>query len=71
MALLDDLVSACKRDRTIYQDILGKLESGELTMKSQSGIESSFIDTTLEDIERYKRQIAELDALIARHTEES
>ncbi len=69
MTLVDDLVAACKRDREILQDILENLESGALIMKSRSGLESSWVDTTEADIERYKRQIADLDDLISRHLE--
>ena len=69
MALLDDLVAACKQDREIFQDILENLESGALIFKSQSGLGSSLVDTTVADIESYKRRIAELDALISRHPE--
>ncbi len=69
MALLDDIIAVCKQDRERKQDILEKLESGDFIMKSRSGLESSWVDVESENIERYKRQIAELDVLIARHPE--
>ena len=69
MALLDDIIAVCKQDRERKQDIVEKLESGDLIMKSRSGLESSWVDVESENIERYKRQIAELDVLIARNSE--
>ena len=64
--LLDDLLAWCRSEREALQDQLRLLESG--VMKTgEHRLGSSPRDTTAESIARARRQIEELDKILARH----
>lgn len=67
MALIDDLIAACKDDRAKYRDLVEQMEGGKF--RAHEFRDGKMHDTTIEDTRRYKQKIAELDALIARHPE--
>lgn len=64
--LLDDLLAWCRSEREALQDQLRLLESG--VMKTgEHRLGSLPRDTTAESIARARRQIEELDKILARH----
>ena len=68
MTLLDNLTVWCKEQQTQLQRQIEMLESGDLiTREKRPG--SVWLDTSDADLERAKRQLAELDALLARYSE--
>ena len=68
MTLLDNLTVWCKEQQTQLQRQIEMLESGDLiTREKRPG--SGWLDTSDADLERAKRQLAELDALLARYSE--
>ncbi len=68
MLSLQDLVAQCREDRKIFQRQVELMESGDLQLHSKTA-GTDWVNTTPEAIESYKNQIAQLDALIARHSE--
>src|SRR4051812_4136297 len=66
MTLIKRLVAWCKEERRQMQESLERMESGA-DQFGPLAPGTGFVDTTASDIERYRRKIAELDALIARH----
>jgi len=68
MSPLQDLIAQCRKDREILQRQVELMESGNLQLRSRTA-ETDWVDTTPEIIESYKNEIAQLDALIARHSE--
>ncbi len=70
MTLLDNLIAWCKERRTQLKRQIDMLESGKLqTGAKRPG--SGWTDTTEVDLARAKRQLAEIDALLARYSEHS
>ena len=68
MTLLDNLTAWGKEQQAQLQRQIEMLESGELkTGEKRPG--SGWVDTTDADLERAKRQLAEIDALLARYSE--
>lgn len=68
MTLLDNLITWCKEQRAQLERQIEMLGSGELqTGEKRPG--SGWVDTTDADLTRAKRQLAEIDALIARYLE--
>jgi hypothetical protein len=68
MAFIDRLVALWKYERGRMQVLLEWLKFGESKVEPWSP-GAGMIDTTPEKIERYEREIAEMDARIARHPE--
>jgi hypothetical protein len=68
MALIDKLVAWCRDERRKAQELLEWMEAGKARFGTRSA-DGKWIDTTADDIERYRQKIAEMDALIARHPE--
>ena len=70
MTLLDNLIVWCKEQQAQLQQQIEMRESGKLkTGEKHPG--SGWVDTTDADLERAKRQLVEIDALLARHSEHS
>ena len=70
MTLLDNLITWCKEQQAQLQRQIEMLESGDLkTRERRPG--SGWADTTDADLERAKRQLIEIDALLARYSEPS
>ena len=70
MTLLDNLIAWGKEQRTQLQRQIEMLGSGELqTRERRPG--SGWVDTTEADLARAKRQLAEIDAPLARYSEHS
>jgi hypothetical protein len=70
MTLLDDLIAWHKEERRQLLQQIEMLESGKLeTHERRFG--SGMVDTTAADLARAKRQLAEIDALLARYPEDS
>ena len=68
MTLLDNLIAWCKEQQAQFQRQIEMLESGELqTHERRPG--SGLVDTTEADLARAKRQLAEIDELLARYSE--
>ena len=68
MAFIDRLVALWKYERGRMQVLLEWLKFGESKVEPWSP-GAGMIDTTPEKIERYEREIAEMDARIAWHPE--
>ena len=70
MTLLDNLIAWGKEQRAQLERQIEMLGSGELqTRERRAG--SGWVDTTDADLARAKRQLAEIDALLARYSEHS
>ncbi len=70
MTFLDNLIVWCKEQQAQLQQQIEMRESGELkTGERRPG--SGWVDTTEADLARAKRQLAEIDALLARYLENS
>ena len=68
MTLLDNLITWCKEQRTQIERQIEMVKSGNLqTRERRPG--SGWVDTTEADLARAKRQLAEIDALLARYSE--
>ena len=68
MALLDDLIVWWKEHRTQLQRQIEMMESGTLqTHERHPG--TGLVDTTDATLARTKRQLAEIDAFLARYPE--
>jgi hypothetical protein len=68
MAFMDNLVRRWKEDRQYMQEQVAWMESGGTKFGPKSpGTE--LVNTTADDIARYKQTIAKLDDLIALHPE--
>jgi hypothetical protein len=68
MDLIERLIAWCKDERRRAQESLEGMEAGTDRFGTRSP-DGEWIDTTADHIKRYKRRIAEMDALIARHPE--
>ncbi len=69
MTLLNNLIAWSKEQRTQLQRQIEMLESGNLqTRERRPG--SGWVDTTEADLGRAKRQLAEIDALLALYSEQ-
>ena len=68
MTLLDNLIAWSKEQRTQLDRQIEMLGSGNLkTGERRPG--SGWVDTTDADLARAKRQLAEIDALVVRYSE--
>ena len=68
MTLLDNLITWSKEQRAQLERQIEMMESGELqTRERRPG--SGWVDTTDADLARAKRQLAEIDALLAKYSE--
>jgi len=67
MAFIDKMVARWKEDRQRMQEQVELMESGKAKLSTLSP--TGWVDTTPDDIARYKLTIAKLDDLIARHPE--
>ena len=67
MAFTDKMVARWKEDRQRMQEQVELMESGKAKLSTL--LPTGWVDTTPDDIARYKLTIAKLDDLIARHPE--
>jgi hypothetical protein len=68
MGFVDNLIAWCKDEIQHMKKQMEWMESGRVQLRTMSP-DTGWINTTANDIERYKRKIAEMDALIVRPPE--
>ncbi len=70
MTLIENLIAWCKEQRTQLERQIEMMESGNLqSIEQRPGV--GRVDTTEASLARAKRQLAEIDALLARYPENS
>ncbi len=69
MLPIDNTLRWCREERQRLQQQLEQLQTGRLRIgeKRQEGMGWIDVDTTAESIERCRRYIAELEAILAEH----
>lgn len=70
MTLLDDLIAWWKEHQTQLRRQIEMMELGNLKTRARH-LGSGWVDTTETDLARAKRQLAEIEAALARYPENS
>lgn len=69
MTLIEQIVAWCKSERESLLRQIELMESGTLTTRSSHGPSRKMVDTTQDSIADCKRQLAEIEPLLARYVE--
>lgn len=66
MSLRDDWIATCKADLADQRTQLEQFESGTLRL-SQRRLDGKWVDISSDRVEAIRQNIAELEAIVARH----